>query len=394
MIGLRRPARPHPALVEIAANRPVDGGYGPAGLVASAREHRMTGLLWTQVRAGAVTLSSDDDRQLTELHLLARRTQQRLATALPAILARFGDAGAAVAVVKGLPTEWRWYDRAGERPCRDIDLWLDPAALARIGEVMAAVAPSHPLAGSAQVLYERGMLPSVDLVIAGVAVDLHFDLLKNIPPRPWPALWQRVVPLTAPDGEQVPVLDAEASLVHFLMHLNCDSMCWLLGMADVARVVQRSGLDWKATERLARDHGLEAPAWGTLERVTKALGLAVPGRPQLRPGPRAVGWRTVWRPGVILEGDAGWLAHRHRGMWMSLFSRRPAGEVLRWWWAQVRPAGEIVALANPATAGPGPWRLWSGRARRLIQRRRALGQLRRGAGGDRRPGGGRGHPCG
>jgi hypothetical protein len=45
--------------------------------------------------------------------------------------------------------------------------------------------------------------------------------------------------LDGPGGTRVRVVDPELSLVHFMVHMNRDSYRWLLGFADVARILGR-----------------------------------------------------------------------------------------------------------------------------------------------------------
>ena len=57
----------------------------------------------------------------------------RVRSLLGKCVLQLGQAGIDVASIKGPITESRWYDREGERPCSDVDLWLSPHQFDRAG---------------------------------------------------------------------------------------------------------------------------------------------------------------------------------------------------------------------------------------------------------------------
>lgn len=368
-------ARPHPALVELAAGRALPPVDDWERLMRSAAEHRMTGLLWSSVRTGAVPCAAPWKEQLATGDVLVRSRHRRIWDALASVSDRLGALGIEFAVIKGVPAEARWYDRTGERPCHDLDLWVAPSDVRRVGEVVAALAPDHGLRDHLPEVFGRGLGQSIDFAVNGISVDLHVDLFKLGPPSRQPdRLWAHTGPFVLPDGREVKVLDAELSLVHFLLHLNRDSFCWLLGFSDVARILCCEEIDWDAVGRLVEDEGLDASTWGGLEVVADALGIPPPSRSQA--GWRGRVWRVVWRPSVCLQGDLGWVRYRHRSYWLPLLARVGVRPTARWAWGQLALSPAVVAHANPGRRGPWWWRLVVGRLGRLLERRRALGRLR------------------
>jgi len=336
----------------------------------------MTGLLWSRVRTGNVDCPPSWKERLAGGDVVVRHSHRRMWEAVPAISRQLGAIGIEFALVKGVAAEARWYDRTGERPSRDLDLLVAPSDVPRVGDVVAALDPHNALRESFQDMFERGLVQSIDLRVNGIVVDLHLDLLKLGPPCRHPdRLWARTAPFPLPDGSSVRVLDTELSLVHFLFHLNRDSYCWLLGFADVARILDREQIDWDTVARLAADEGLEATVWNGLAAVAETLGLPCP--PYSPGGWRGRVWRVLWRPSVRLQGDMGWLRYRHRPYWLPVVADVGWRPTLRWARGQLTLSPGLAVHANPGSRGPWWWRLVQGRFARAVMRRKAVGRLRK-----------------
>jgi hypothetical protein len=365
--------------VDLAAGRSLPPVGDHDRLLASAADHHMWGLLWSRVQAGQLEGPAEWVTALAQRDVLTRAHHRRLWHALTDIGTRLGDIGVEFAVIKGVPVEQQWYDRMGERPCVDLDVLVHPDRTSDLEMIIGALDPRHPLRSSFQGIFDRGLYQSLTLDVGGLSVDLHCDLLKLGPPSRHPhRLWEHTVPLVGPEEVLVRVLDPELTVVHLLLHINRDSFCWLLGYADVARIVNRSRLDWDAVSRLVSEQGVEVPVWNSLSAVMSALStpaIAVP----VASGWRCRVWRVVWRPSVRLDGDLGWARGRHKPLWLPWLVREGGAEAARWAWGQLTLSEPMVAYANPPARGPWWWRLIRGRLARLIARRRAIVALRRGA---------------
>jgi hypothetical protein len=375
--------RPHPALIELAAGRPLPSLAEDEvdRLLASAAEHRMTGLLFTRAEAGELNLPRRHLLALVRADLRQQAHHRRLWSALERLQRRFDALGVMTATFKGVSAETRWYDRLGERPCADLDLLLDPRMSHRIDEVVRDLQPGYLLAGDLHRLMPSGLLPSIDLDVDGIEVDLHTDLLKvEIPVRQATVIWDRTVTVEGPDGIRVRSLDPEISLVHLLLHLNRDRFARLLGYADVARLLAREEIDWAFVEDFLRGEGLLAPAHGALDAVADALGLERPPLPVSR-GPRAALWRALWPEEERLQGRVGLAVEGHRQFWIPWLASGRQGEAL-WWWVRRRllPPRALIRLYYPDTAGPYPWRRFRGR---LLAARRDREHARRAVAADR-----------
>jgi hypothetical protein len=364
-------ARPDPVLLDLARGRPLREPVDPAAFLASAIEHRMTGLVWGHVTSGALTLDPATRAELMHGHLLMRSQVRHIWDALSEVATRMAPLGIQLATFKGPTAAARWYDAEGERPFGDLDLLVGPADHWRAAEIAAAIEPDHALAPVLQQLADAEVLPSVDLVLNGVNVDLHFDLLKfEVPGRHLDLFWARTLPYQLNDGNTVRVLDPEASLVHFLIHVNRDRFRHLLGHIDVARVVQRENLDWDIVLELMRSEGLEVPLLLTLEAIAEVMELQLPPLPMPR-GWRAVAWRRLWSPEVRLRGDEGSFRYRNRHRALPFLARGRARDGLRHWVRYAVPPRSMMDVHFPETSGPYWWRNVTGRLHHVAERRRA-----------------------
>lgn len=340
--------RPHPALVELAAGRALPPVHDHDEVARSALEHRMGGLLWSAVRDDATWPPTCRER-LAGADLVVRRRHQELWSAFAALSRTLGAEGIRVATFKGVAAEHRWYDRLGARPCNDLDLLLDPSQLDRVDEIVALVEPGHALRDRVGTLVQKGLLQSVELRTAtGTSVDLHVDLFKLWLPSPRDAVWGHTVSLTAPDGTSVRAVDAPMSLVHFLVHLTKDRFRWLLGYADVARVLRDAALDRDAAARIARDAGVDVHYALGLDTVVRTLGIDEP----VPAPPRARGavWSTVWRPSIRLRGDEGVIRFRQRQIWVTLLARGRVADKARFLRRKALPPAELAAYRRPGAA--------------------------------------------
>lgn len=368
--------RPHPALIALAAGREPGVPHDLDALCESAIEHRMGGLLWSEVLAGRLTPGESWMERLSRQDLTNRFWQRRLWEALAHVNRKLLDIGVEVATFKGVTATARWYDREGERPCADLDLLVAPADHHRAGEIVAALEPDHRLAQSIQPLVDSGALQSVDLTVGDVAVDLHFDLLKyDIRGRQEERIWERTSSFELPAGGSVRVLDAETSLVQLLLHLNKDRFRYLLGFVDIARILARERLDWEYVHSFIAEEGLDVPLYLTLDVVTQLLGIDAPPHP--KPGGwRAVIWRRMWPPEVRLRGDVGVARFRNRQRWIPVMARGRLFDGMGSWLRYLFPPRALMDYYFPETAGPYLLRNVQGRLRHSLGRRRATARLR------------------
>ena len=344
-------AKPHPALIDIAADRSAASVVDPDALLRSADEHCMSSLLWSRVCAGEIEVPRDLGLILASRATLTRNRNLEMERTLGAVVTRLEERGITVATFKGVTAERRWYDRVGDRPCRDVDLLLAPKDLDRVDEVVDALEPTYPFRTGLRRRIEEGIQQGWTLSFDGVGIDVHAELPKlGVPSRTTELVWGRTVPFQLASGRTVLVLDPEAQLFSFLTHLIKDRIPVLLGFVDVARIVDRSELDWDAVADLARADGLEVPLRMTLDAVLAQLGLPGPrGRRRMRRG-AAPAWRVLCRPGVMFQGRTMYEHRPRRLLLMPLVISGRRWEVTRWLLRRAFPPAHVV----PALYGDRP----------------------------------------
>lgn len=338
-------AHPDSLLLEIAAGRPIEGRRGAPGLVESAIEHRMTGLLWSAVLRGDVELAPGERARLSTIDMANRLRERQIEIALSEAVRRVAALDIELATFKGVSAAWRWYERPGERPTSDLDLLLDPHDRLRLAEIIRALDPGSELLSEQG---ERGLLDlftheqainvELDADLGAqtwsgepVTIDLHVDLLKyGIPGRQGDEIWARTHLIEAPHGGTVRVLDPEIALVHLLLHMNRDRFAYLIAYADVARLLQREPIDWSYVYEFVAREGLEVPVYASLDAVAETLGISVPAHPPIG-GWRAALWKRLWNPRVRLQGRDGQTGIRRRRRCIPVMARGRAIEGMSAW---------------------------------------------------------------
>jgi hypothetical protein len=164
------------------------------------------------------------------------------------VVARLGDAGVAVAPIKGLAYAAGLYPQPAARPMTDVDLLVQPGrvtaardVLERAGFTLASDIPLHHAS-----TWERGDL----------TVDLHRDIMPIGRGRiAHDELWARTRP-GWPAGARR--LDSVDELVFHLAHMARGRLCGpLVQVVDAARLLEHAGAT-QALER-ARQWKIGAP---------------------------------------------------------------------------------------------------------------------------------------
>ncbi len=351
-------ARPHPALIELAAGRPLPQTVeDPDELLESAAEHRMHGLLWSAVARGEIVVPLHVERHLALLDLSIQARHRKLWAALDEVTNRLGAGGIEVAVFKGVAAEAQWYGRIGERPSRDLDLWLSPHQLDRADEVLELLQPDHALTGELNRLVRRGNLQSVDVEFGGVDIDLHFDPFKmGIWLRDLPGVWARRVPF----HEGYATLDPASALMQFLLHLNKDRFSWLLGVVDVARLVQQDHEARSGVRSLAVLEGMGCLVGSADQAVSGLLGVPFKGVPTR--GIREVAWRLMWPPHTQLDGNRGYLRGSRRQFLAPFLCEGRLKDSIRFFRRLLAPPQALIDYYYPGLSGGYPSKLLRARA--------------------------------
>lgn len=359
-------ARPHPALIGLAAGRPMPHSVeDPDRLLVTALEHRMQGLLWSAVTRGEIELPLETERRLAVLDLQTQAHHQRLWATLEEVTALLAQHEIEVATFKGVAAEARWYDRMGERPSRDLDLWMSPHQIHRVDDAVRLLQPGHALVGRLARLVKRGHLQSTDVFWGNQWLDLHVDPFKlGVPSRVLGTLWDQRVELES----GVSMLGPGASLVQFLTHLNKDRFSWLLGFADVTRLLDADPEAATRASEITRRDGFSVPVAKSMAVATSVLG-----RRSALPSPsgwRARAWDFLWPPKVMLGGDDGYLHAHHRQLLLPFLAPGRTQDAVANVVRAALPHSDLMDEYFPDVGGWYPMRLVRGRARRWVERRR------------------------
>jgi hypothetical protein len=344
-------SRPHPVLSAVAARRdspPVTDGDA---LLASVHEHRMTGAVAGAQARGELDLPEELATTLGIWELGEERDHRRFWRTIADVQGRLATTGVEVAVLKGVATEARWYDRIGERVATDVDLLLDPAAIDDAAEIVGLLDPGRGGTDAIRQAARLRWLQHVDLRVGDVQVDLHLDPLKiGVPTRQLQDVWDTTEQLVTPHGS-VRVLRPEVELVLLLLHLNKDAFSLLGPFLDIGNLLARHDIDWSLMRRFVATEGLEVPVYESLALVTSVLDLEFPREAPRSDGPRTLSWRRIWRSGRQLRGQQGRERAPSSQRLLAMHVRRRGSAVARELRRQLLPPRSLLEVAGRLPAG-------------------------------------------
>ena len=356
-------SRPDRILIDLAAGRSLSGPVYDA-TVDSAIEHRMAGLLWTRAQKGAISAPQEVRERLESLDLQAWARARMLESALGQLLEVAKAVGVRVALIKGLATAGRWYDRPAERWAYDLDIVVYPSDLSGVDDLVALLYPDHPLIGQIGPMVRRRHLQSVDLGVTGMPVDIHLDPLKlelvwsTAPERYWGHMTE--VPLG--DGLSAPAFDNNVSLFLHLLHLNKDHFRRLIGYADIVRGGAQANLDWNVVIDFAAGEGVAEHVLNTAHAVEEELqvDLALPGLDRTW---RSVVWARSWPRESRLLGVSQEV-HRHRLFVIPLTAVGRTFSAASGWLRRLWPPRLLLDYYYPGVRGIYPVKLLRARINR------------------------------
>lgn len=266
---------------------PLDGTAAVDGdCLSLARQHQLGPLVWTVLRR----VRAPDDVVALALrrdvyHFAARhaRLTRLLGDLLPALAAR----GVPLIALKGAILAERYYDRAADRPMRDVDLLVRPADALLVAAVarergLDRYQDRHSLEfdlefGSAFVLTRH---PGDD---RKPSLDVHWDLFDGWRPRRAAArwldqAWARAEPARVA-GHAVLAFRREDMLLHLASHLALHhAFTGLLWYCDIALVLTRDRdlLDWDRVVADAETLGLRGLLSVVFDALESVLGVTPP----------------------------------------------------------------------------------------------------------------------
>ena len=362
--------RPHSLLIDLVAGRGLRGLIEP-GMVTSAFEHRVGGLLKTAVDLGG-SATPEAILMLDRADISSWARNRVVAEAAVELAGVAAGLGIDIAFIKGVTTETRWYGRLGERPTWDVDAVVAPWHRHRATELVAALQPTHSMLPYLDTILKKDRLQSIDLGYRSLPVDLHLDPLKlELAASRYPELiWEGVETLDLEHGS-VRVFDPSACLLLTALSVNKDRFRHLIGHSDVVRIQDDPSIDLARSERLAKGEGMLVPFLATLEAVRSDLGTT-----NRQDAVDNKAWELLWGPSIRLLGEEAKVRFRYRQSLIPLFDRTRWREVLTAWGRRLLPSRALLDHWYPQLHGPYLARIVSGRISRRLQRRRQRRELR------------------
>ena len=292
---------PDPALLAIVqSDRSKADVRVTTPIAESAIEHGVAPLLDDVARTRDLDGDSEALVALAMRSLESGAGTQTAARALKVFSDMAVALGVEVAVFKGLAIASRWYDSPDLRPAADIDVFVNPEHLGRLGALAEAFASGPANGAVVEHMVDHGHTFEYALSVDGVDIDLHLDPMNLVVPSR-----QRDPSGSGPNhspslgGPTVRVLDLELSLIQSLIHLLRDNFADLLHINDVRLMIDEDP-DWDFIATFAEAEGwtdiirfslgyvcdvldVPSPLPRDLARTSRILiGLAWPERIRLR----------------------------------------------------------------------------------------------------------------
>jgi hypothetical protein len=259
-------------------------------VIIGANAHRVQGLLWSAIEAGAISATEELARDARDQYVAALRGCLAVEEIAVLALDALGDAGVSVRVLKGLAVAHLDHDDPAERLFGDADLLVRPSQHQR---ALAALTSAGFCRDEPPVRdwWERRFGKAVVLRSqSGGELDLHLRLTGGYFGEliDHDRLWRSPGEPFSLAGRPAEALDREARLFHACLHAVLGGESGLRTLHDVAHLVLVRGADWRVTvERAALD--------GTDVVVAEALRAAW-SELSLDPQHPSVTWATRHEP--------------------------------------------------------------------------------------------------
>ena len=342
-------ATPHPVLRRFAAGEPVEPTEIDEAVVGSAIEHRVDTFLRRALEHGPQSVERGAQLQLEVADMAWRHRRAQILSVAAGVGEALTAAGIEHVFFKGIAEANRLYHDPTLRKFVDVDIILRPGT--PLSEAVATLDADHPHLASIRSLDKSGILPTVDLFVDGVSVDIHLDPFRIGPaPKDADSWWDYTTVGDVAGLGRVRVLDDPLAFATFVLHQGRDRFRYLLGAVEFAAWMER-GVDWACVRRIVEPEG----TWDELLAAVEVLD-SIEGRGRQIPtahGWRRGAWLRMWRPEVILAGPAGKGRQGRRGVWlMPLLSRGRFWPTAVWIARSAVPPSALLEIRHPHIAGP------------------------------------------
>ena len=264
------PGAPHDA-VEVP-----DGDW--PRLLAYVTRQRITGLAWSEVRAGRLRLTAQQSSELEEQHRAAMAMVLLLDHLLVRLASTLNTVGVPTVVLKGAAFAETFYPDRSLRSYGDLDLLLSAADWSRAIEVLDG-------SGFRRIIPEPR--PGFDLRFGkgasfqdmrGLQVDLHRTLALG-PFGLWidPTSLLRGTTALPFEGASLRRLDDTNAFIHACVHAALGRRYpRLVPLRDVLQIGWSGVIDWGSVSRRMVDWRLTAPVSYALRIASEVLAVSLP----------------------------------------------------------------------------------------------------------------------
>ncbi|MCL1693354.1 MAG: nucleotidyltransferase family protein, partial [Actinomycetia bacterium] len=272
-------------------------------------------------------------------------------TALDTLLNVADDLGIDVAIFKGMAIGSRWYDDPSLRPAYDIDIFVAPEQLDRMGELAAHFDPAPGTEQAISAMVKENRVFEHTVSIDGFDVDIHRDPMNlTLESRLLGDIWVTAEPIELPNGTVVRMLNLEWSLIQALLHLFRDNFADLLHIYDVALMLDADP-DWGAVAAYVEREGWTDLIRFSLGYVCDVLGRTSPLPTVISPQSRML-ITTVWPRRLRLQGhDSVARAYRRQSL-TGILVRGRRLETVRPLALRVFPPRSVIDHRSTATSDP------------------------------------------
>jgi hypothetical protein len=360
-------AAPHPALLPLIRGEalPPDTLI-TSELVSSAEEHRVAALVDTEIQRRGIELDPDLATRLAMSSLTAEGENHTALEAVAAVTEAATNIGVEFAVFKGATTGVRWYENPQARPTVDVDIFVSPFQLDRLGDLAIALGDESEDAPILDAMAASGRVFEHSIEVAGIHVDLHRDPMNLVlPTRQEQAMWDDTVTVSLPNGLDVRTLSLEWAIIQALLHSFRDNFADLLHIYDLDLMLNDDP-DWGQIAEIARAEG-----WGDIIRYATAFVCDTLGRPS--PLPRQIArWRlklieSIWSRDLLLQGADSVVTSMRRQSALDVLAKGRNRELAGAYAKRLAPPREVIDLRAGPTDDLYPvalyrWRLSQARS--------------------------------
>jgi len=345
-------AAPHQALLPLIRGEEMPPGVRiTAQVVASAEEHGVAALLDHEVTRRDIDVGQELRTRLAMGALAVAAENQSAQAAAVSISETATDLDIDIAIFKGVAIGRRFYRNPSLRPTIDVDVFVNPAQVHRMGELFEALGSSHETRSAVETMVAEGRVFEESITVSGSTVDLHRDPMNMVlVSRLEQESWNSTIPFELTNGTILHTLGLEWSIVQALLHGFRDNFADLLHIYDLDLMFDDDP-DWDRIATIAETEG-----WTDIIRFATAFVADALGRPS--PLPRHIKRssllliRRIWPNYLLLKGADSVVTSLRRQSALSLLTRGRRSELSLAYMKRIAPSRAVIDLRSQPSDDP------------------------------------------